>query len=135
MTLSPERQSRLTELIDALCDGAITPEQAARLEEELLHDREAQWFYLRHVHLFGGLLWDCEARSEWQALSQLKTQDPTAAPAINDSQPTALPPLGEADSPLPFSLLGGAAHGTVGSFWELAPLSYLVARCCLAWRC
>ena len=96
MTLSPERQSRLTDLIDALCDGTLTPEQAARLEGELLHDREAQWFYLRRVQLFGGLLWNCESRSEWEAMSQLKKLGPAAPPMVGAAPPTSdfvVPPI------------------------------------------
>ena len=62
MTLSAERQTELIDLIDKVCDATVTPEQAARLEEALLHEREAQWLYLRRLHLHGNLLWHCQSR-------------------------------------------------------------------------
>ncbi len=71
MTLSDKRKNELLDLIDALCYGTITPEQSELLQQRLLHDREAQWFYLQRLHLHGSLLWNRRSHTEWAALQRL----------------------------------------------------------------
>jgi len=124
MTLSTERQTRLIELIDALCDGSMTPAQAERLEAELLHDAEAQWFYLRRVHLHGTLKWTCMAKSEWQVLKQLKqrgyvgqtgsAEERIRGEAVPSSAPGVVPPIILDESPSPRSWLSNGFR--VGGF-------------------
>ncbi len=46
------------ELIDAACDGLLTPDQARRLEALLEDNEEAQWLYLAHMRLDGRLRWE-----------------------------------------------------------------------------
>ena len=72
MTLTAERQAELLDLIDGVCTATITDEQNARLEAFLLHDADAQWFYLQHVHLHGSLLWNEQSQSEWNTVKQMK---------------------------------------------------------------
>ncbi|MBU4273299.1 MAG: FecR family protein [Planctomycetes bacterium] len=124
MTLSFERQAQLAKLIDAVCGGTITPEQAARLERELLHDGEAQWFYLRYIQVHGTLLWDCKSHSEWESACRLKELASIPSPCVGDEQQPVLP-RGAAAS-LPLGFLGSAYHGTVGFFSQELPLSLLI---------
>ncbi len=46
------------ELLRAMCDDCLTPEQARRLEELVIADDGACWQYLRQVHLHGALHWN-----------------------------------------------------------------------------
>ncbi len=46
------------ELLTALCDDSLSPQQARRLEEIVIADDAACWHYLCHVHLHGALHWN-----------------------------------------------------------------------------
>lgn len=58
MSSSRDVKSELLDLLDALCEERLTPEQAARLERIVLKSRSARKLYLEYLHLHGTLLWD-----------------------------------------------------------------------------
>ncbi len=125
MTLSVEQQARLTDLIDAVCNATITPEQTAHLEDTLSHNPDAQWFYLQYIHLHGTLLWDRQSHSEWDALRQMKEQGLTASPTVGSTE-QPITPCESMPSPLPPSILGNVWHGTIGYFSHEMPFSLLM---------
>jgi hypothetical protein len=125
MTLSNERQAELIELIDAVCNVTITPEKAARLEECLLHDGDAQWFYLQYIHLHGTLLWKQQSRSEQESLSQLK-EWALSAPSIVGNLEQSPQVCKPATSPI-LTFLDNTLHGTISYFSSDWSVSYLVA--------
>jgi ferric-dicitrate binding protein FerR (iron transport regulator) len=77
--MTNEKQQSLRELIDAVCEERITPEETSRLESLLTGDEEAQWFYLRHMNLWGSLRWDQRNAAEWQAVERMRPQQRPAA--------------------------------------------------------
>jgi Protein of unknown function (DUF1549)/Protein of unknown function (DUF1553) len=50
--------AELRAILDALFEEQLTPGQAARLEELILHDAAARTFYLESIDLHGNLYWD-----------------------------------------------------------------------------
>ena len=62
-------QDELAELLAELCDGEITPEQAARLEQLASQSAEARRFFLHYVQLHGELCWDQAAEQRAAATS------------------------------------------------------------------
>src|SRR5262245_60905288 len=54
--MSPEIRVELERLLSALCDGALTEAQHARLEQLLQADAECRRFYLEYVDLHARLL-------------------------------------------------------------------------------
>lgn len=58
MTLTAEQRAELRDLTDALCEEALTAEQAARLEALVGGHDEACRYYLSYLNLHGALLLD-----------------------------------------------------------------------------
>jgi len=54
--MTPERQQDLDQLLSALCDEKVSPEQIDHLEELLRSDAECRTFYLRYVDLHDRLM-------------------------------------------------------------------------------
>jgi hypothetical protein len=58
MNQSTDRFEELGLLAAALCEGEITPEQAARLEQLASQSAEARQFFLHYLQLHGELYWE-----------------------------------------------------------------------------
>ena len=58
MNRSTDQFDELGRLTAALCDGQITPEEAARLEQLANRSSQARQFFLRYVQLHGELNWE-----------------------------------------------------------------------------
>jgi hypothetical protein len=56
--LSPEEFSELRDLIFALHERSIGPEESARLEEWICHSEEARRVYVQYMHLHARLYWE-----------------------------------------------------------------------------
>ncbi|HBO44289.1 MAG TPA: hypothetical protein DD670_10230 [Planctomycetaceae bacterium] len=56
--LSAEQLAMLCDLIFALYDGRITPEDRARLEDWVCHHQEARRVYVQYMNLFASICWD-----------------------------------------------------------------------------
>lgn len=56
MRTGPERLAELRSLLDALCEGSSTPDQVARIESLVLHDPEAEAFYIHYMQVHGALV-------------------------------------------------------------------------------
>ncbi len=80
-SLSPERRAELIELVQALYDERISPEESARLEEWVCRDEEARWVYVQYMNLYANLHWD-------------KTQEPeleqTAPKSVTEAFPSPI---------------------------------------------
>jgi len=58
MSLATDQFDELGRLTAALCDGEITPEEAARLEQLADESSRAREFFVRYLELHGELYWD-----------------------------------------------------------------------------
>ena len=61
MNRSTDPRDELALLAAALCDGDVTPAQAARLEQLANRSSESRQFFLRYVQLHGELYWETAA--------------------------------------------------------------------------
>jgi len=76
-SLSPEQLDRLCELIQALCDERITPEQRVQLEAWVCRDKEVRRIYVQYMNLCASIHWDkAQEPSLAQALPHGETQAP-----------------------------------------------------------
>jgi len=66
-----EKTAELIGLIDAVCEGGATAEQTKQLAGLLRGDKDAQWLYLRQVHMHVCLRWDLGAAAEYAAVQKL----------------------------------------------------------------
>jgi hypothetical protein len=125
MTLSSQQQTELTDLLDLLCDGTIAGDQSVRLQQLLLHNGDAQWFYLRYMQLHGTLLWDRQSRSERDAVQQLRDRGLPPSSVAGQRQVVSIPQLelGPPNLAIPSSAILNAA-GYFSSGW---PVAYLIA--------
>ena len=89
----PPIDSELATLVDALCEGAITPDDRDRLEAILAGDRNAKLYYVAYLDLHAQVQWLTRGEDKWPAGE--------AAPMACDS---------DAES---------ARHGDDGAFGEL----------------
>ena len=89
----------LSDLIEALCQDDIVPEQAVRLEQLVLSDLQVRQYYVRYLHLHASL---------GQVL-------PTHSVVT-----TSLPVFGD-------TILSTTVPGTVGWFSSGWPVAYLIA--------
>ncbi len=110
-------QPELMELVEALCHGEITPEQAKRLETIVCEDGQARQDYVRYIHMHANLsqhsaLQPSQAEADelkavaaaWLAQEQASCSDELVGMKDSDAEPTNHPPnLGSLGS-----LLGGA---------------------------
>ena len=80
MNRSTDPRDELALLAAALCDGDVTPPQAARLEQLANRSSESRQFFLRYVQLHGELYWETAAGA---GLDTLAARQPAgcAAPA------------------------------------------------------
>ncbi|MCE9552161.1 MAG: FecR family protein [Planctomycetes bacterium] len=56
--MDQQREKELFDLLDAWCEGQLTPDSAARLDTILQKDAEARWQYLCYMELHGALQLD-----------------------------------------------------------------------------
>lgn len=89
MSPSGEQFDELGQLTAALCDGEITPEQAARLERLASRSDQTRRYFLDYVQLGGELYWESAASA---GRSQAAELEPSAsgAPAAARPSPLAL---------------------------------------------
>jgi hypothetical protein len=103
MTFTNRQQAELRDLVDALCEDALTAEQAARLESIITSHREACRHYLDYLHFHGILHMDNagdnlvdvlrlvrQARDEEQAV---ETGPPAGQGAASDTAPSGRSPI------------------------------------------
>ncbi|MBN2022100.1 MAG: FecR domain-containing protein [Pirellulales bacterium] len=75
----PEDYAKLADLIHALCEKTITPEQRAQLEEWVCRDPAARRIYVRYMNLHAGLRW--RVRQDGESGVGLSPETPRAARA------------------------------------------------------
>lgn len=76
-------RTELLDLLDALCEDRITPEQHARIERLVLSDGDARRLYVAYVSLHGMLYWD--------AATAARLDTPQRLPAARPPQPSPAP--------------------------------------------
>ena len=90
--------AELTPLLEALCEDRLTPAEAVRLEQLVLHSEEARWYYIAYMDLHGSLYWDAAGVGSAEALSSddipsfavdLNSKESVApvAPALQSARP------------------------------------------------
>ena len=124
---SKRRSIELDELVNAQCEGVLTDQQAAQIEELLAGDAELRRDYILYMHVHAlaergrGTVMD-EIGSQVSAAEANGESAALAAP----SAPVALPPSAF-DEPSPQGFLGSAYHDTLSYFSSGWPVAYLVA--------
>jgi hypothetical protein len=118
----------LEELIFQMEELEPTPEQVSRLETLLRCDAEAQWLYLRHMHLTGDLRWDLAGDAEWTAVSQLRSarNENAIATSLTHAEKTVRPntvPQRRRAWPWAFAGVAALALLTVLAGWPFRPSS------------
>jgi hypothetical protein len=92
MSFVPDRLPELRELMAALAEGRLDPQQKARLERLLIDDREARRFYVENMFLVGQLHWqhrpELQQRCQASALA-LRSAVASAPPREADKLPPA----------------------------------------------
>lgn len=84
------RASReLRELTKKMCDGAISQEEASRLEQLLREDESARLFYLAHMEIHGHLQWQTRGTRELWPPEIAAIEGEAAAVASRRGKPTA----------------------------------------------
>lgn len=73
-------------LTAALCDGEITPSEAARLEQLANQSSQAREFFLRYVQLHGELCWENAASAGRDALPDLEPLLDTGCSRVEPAQ-------------------------------------------------
>jgi|GEM_PF-5233465 len=63
----PPIDSELATLVDALCEGAITPDDRDRLEAILAGDRNAKLYYVAYLDLHAQVQWLTRGEDKWPA--------------------------------------------------------------------
>ena len=117
----------LDELVNAQCEGALTDQQAARIEELLAGDAELRRDYILYMHVHALAERGRGAVTE-EIGSQASAADANGELAASASPlaPVALPPSAF-DEPAPQGFLGGAYHGTLSYCSSGWPLAYMIA--------
>ena len=124
---SKSRSIELDELVNAQCEGVLTDQQAARIEELLAGDAELRRDYIIYMHVHA-----LAERGRGTAMdeigSQVSAADTNAESAVSasPSAPVALPPSAF-NEPSPQGFLGSAYHDTLSYFSSGWPVAYLVA--------
>lgn len=77
MTLDEHTLAELKALIGALCEGALTESQAARLEQLVIADADARSFYVDFMHLHAGLARLSATDPEAELLARLEALLPS----------------------------------------------------------
>jgi len=86
MNRSADKFDELGLLTAALCDGEITPSQAARLEQLANQSSQTRKFFLRYVQLHGELYWDNAASAGRDVLSDLEPLLETRCARVEPAQ-------------------------------------------------
>ena len=119
MSGSSDKFDELGELTAVLCDGQVTPEQAARLEQLANRCDEARRYFLHYVQLHGELYWDNAtgvAREPLAGLEQLLATQPAGAELPRSAKPvrrTAAPIV------LMLTAVAAAALVVVMGWWSV----------------
>ncbi len=77
--LDPQKQHELDALIHKLVDGEIGPFEFQRLNDLLLHDKDAQRYYVHHADLVNAI--------RWQSIGEATQQSIAALKAVRDAAP------------------------------------------------
>ena len=112
VTTTPDQRD-LFDLLGALCDGTITPQQHEQLQRELTADYAARQLYFEYLDLHLDLRrwpWDIDQDSEQSRWAE-RGSDETDSASI----------------PSPVLSLGTAIHGPVSYFSSGWPVAYLIA--------
>lgn len=108
--MTPGARRELLELLEALCEEQLTPEQHAQLDRLVVANREARRLYVDYVALHGMLSWDAAAAASGKFAA-------LTAGAAGEAQPPRRPPTRRL-------LIGGliaAALAVFASLWWLRP--------------
>src|SRR5262245_31783749 len=75
--MTPQLRQELFELLEALCEERLTPQQVTRLDQLVVASAEARRLYIDYVTLHGTLAWDVAAAAsdEFPALRDAVTVD------------------------------------------------------------
>lgn len=108
MNASSDKFKELGRLLATLCDGRLTPESAARLEQLASQSDESRRFFLNYVQLHGELHWDNASGAVRDVLSGLDPflADRSGAPAPAVGRRLRVPPV-------PFFVTAAAAAALV----------------------
>ena len=113
MTTTPDQRD-LFDLLGALCDGTITPQQHEQLQHELAVDYAARQLYFEYLDLHLDL-----RRWPWD-IDQDSQQSRWAGTGSDETDSASIP--------FPVLSLGTAIHGTVGYYYSSGwPAAYLIA--------
>ncbi|MEN6449241.1 MAG: NPCBM/NEW2 domain-containing protein [Thermoguttaceae bacterium] len=139
----PAADSELARLVEAMCDGTITPDEGQRLESLLAGDRNAQLFYVAYLDLHAQMQW--MTRDQESELCE-KTPDELSAdegelpsldcwdcgslipPIITESSSTIHPPLATFRSSLGGWLTSYAAATVITAVAILGAWMYRIAH-------
>ncbi|MEN6451562.1 MAG: LamG-like jellyroll fold domain-containing protein [Thermoguttaceae bacterium] len=95
MSLTPEQQVELRDLVDAACEGGLTADASSRLESLLLSDNDACRYYLNYFSLHGSLLL-AEGAPSIDREPQLPNGNPVVPPIVVDPSAAASCPTSAA---------------------------------------
>ena len=110
----PPADSELVRLVDAMCDGAISPAERDRLESLLTDDLAAKRYYVAYLDLHAQMQWF--TRGEQGVGAAIDRQPAAQSPEPNDSSINI-----KVSGPLP------VAFGQPAPFVGSLPFSYMVA--------
>ena len=119
MNDASDRLAELHDLAGAHCEGMLTVEQAARLQELVIGNEELRYRYILYMHVHAlAEMGRCLSASELGRGSMETAGLPFEHPLCSD--------VSSSSSPVP-GFLSNVAYGTVGYFSSGWPLAYLVA--------
>ena len=111
--------SELTNLLDALCEDRLTPEDASRLESLVRGDRQNRMQYITYMYLDAALRWD--GPSDVSSLAEPRLSE--VGPADSDLPETSLA-VNTSVPIFPSTVLAGPAVSNITAGWLTA---YLIA--------
>lgn len=85
--LDSQKQTELDTLIHKLVDGEIGPFEFQRLNDLLLHDKDAQRHYLHHADMVNTIRWQLTGEATQQSIVALKSMRDTAPLPAADAIP------------------------------------------------
>ena len=97
MNPTPKPPTELENLLEALCEDRLTPEELRRLEQLVLASSEARWQYLTYMDLHGTLYWDAAGKGSPEPLSSqelpvyVAPEPPLAKPAVRKANRSKTP--------------------------------------------
>ncbi len=129
MTRSLDQFEELGQLTAVLCDGQLTPPEAARLEQLAGQSNEAREFFLRYLQLHGELYWETAVSAGRDTLAVVESALGPHSPDVRVTEAGQRPRRAEEGPKLPRRRI--AAVATVASILLVALSSAALYR---LWR-